>query len=284
MKRRSFGLLAVISGFLLILSCNNGDPLEERKAYMKILEGISDQQWERVSEQKIYFGHQSVGFNIMDGIKDIRSEHEKIDLNIKETDNPHDFSSPVFAHSANGVNMDRQSKIDGFQKKVNEGLGNHLDIAFFKFCYVDITVHTDIDELFQNYKAVIDELEKKYTDVKFMHICAPLTGYPSSLNGFFDRIKQRIKPILGKKNTIYADNIRRHEFNNLLKQQYPQEHIFDLAKVESTKQSGQRESFKRNGQEYYLLTREYTHDGGHLNELGKKVVAQKMLLWLAELN
>ena len=32
-------------------------------------------KWEKLAQKKIYFGHQSVGFNIMEGIKDVMKEH-----------------------------------------------------------------------------------------------------------------------------------------------------------------------------------------------------------------
>ena len=100
----------------------------------------------------------SVGFNIMDGVTDIMTDNDEIKFTIKETSAVNDFEKPVFAHSRNGANRDWQSKIDGFRDKINDGLGDKADIAFFKLCYVDITGETDVAELFESYRQTMNEL------------------------------------------------------------------------------------------------------------------------------
>ena len=61
------------------------------------------------------------------------------------------------------------------------------------------------------------------------------------------------------------------------------EPLFDLAMVESTYEDGSRYTFSANGHTYYALVPEYTKDGGHLNELGQKVAAEQLLIFLAGL-
>jgi len=277
MKHRSFGLLALISGFLFIFACSNGDNMQDSKAYMKILEGISDQQWKPVSDQKIYFGHQSVGFNIMDGITDIMAANEALDLIIKETSDLSNFDSPVFAHSRNGKNRDWQSKINGFRDKINDGLGGKADIAFFKLCYVDITSETDVAELFESYRQTMNELQKAHPDTVFLHTTAPLKTTKTSW-------KTWIKKLIGKEHIWeYADNIKRNEFNDLVRREYEATgRLFDIARIESTYADGARETFEKDGHTYASLVPSYTYDGGHLNETGRRMVAAHLLKLLAE--
>ncbi|MDZ7833609.1 MAG: hypothetical protein U5L07_17825 [Desulfobacterales bacterium] len=244
---------------------------------MKILEGISDQQWKPVSDQKIYFGHQSVGFNIMDGVADIMEGNDAIDLTIKETSDLSDFDEPVFAHSRNGENRDWQSKIDGFHNKINNGLGDNADIAFFKFCYVDIKGETDVAKLFESYRQTMGELQKAYPDTVFLHTTAPLKTTKTSW-------KTWIKKLIGKELIWeYADNIKRNEFNELVRGEYEASgKLLDIARIESTRPDGTRETFEMDGSTYAALVPSYTYDGGHLNETGRRMVAAYLLKLLAE--
>ena len=47
---------------------------------------------------------------------------------------------------------------------------------------------------------------------------------------------------------------------------------------------GTRCSFTKDGKTYYSMVPEYTTDGGHLNEIGRKKVAEQFLILLANLN
>ena len=71
-----------------------------------------------------------------------------------------------------------------------------------------------------------------------------------------------------------------HIYKEMLEQKKP---LFDLAAIESTAPDGTRASFVRDGKTYYQMVSDYTHDGGHLNELGQKRVAEQLLVFLAGL-
>jgi lysophospholipase L1-like esterase len=70
----------------------------------------------------------------------------------------------------------------------------------------------------------------------------------------------------------------------IINQYRDKEPIFDIAAVESTSPGGTRKSFNQNGKNYYVLADDYSRDGGHLNDLGKKVVAEQFLIFLARLS
>ncbi|BBO88550.1 hypothetical protein [Desulfosarcina ovata] len=80
------------------------------------MKDIPDASWEKLSQKKIYFGHQSVGYNIIDGIKDLMKENPKIKLNIVETKDVNGIKGGFLAHSTVGKNTDPKSKIDDFNK------------------------------------------------------------------------------------------------------------------------------------------------------------------------
>jgi lysophospholipase L1-like esterase len=71
----------------------------------------------------------------------------------------------------------------------------------------------------------------------------------------------------------------------LLRKNYEgKEPVFDLARIESTRPDGTRETFTQDGKTYYALVPAYTKDGGHLNKLGRKKVAEQLLLLLVSLS
>jgi len=62
------------------------------------------------------------------------------------------------------------------------------------------------------------------------------------------------------------------------------EPFFDLAKLESTFPNGSQSTFTKDGNIYAALVPDYTNDGGHLNEKGRRIVAEHLLVYLAQLS
>src|SRR5262245_22126476 len=61
--------------------------------------------WKQLASKKIYYGHQSVGSNIMEGVEELIKEHRQINLNIiKTTSATFTLLTPVFVHSEIGKN------------------------------------------------------------------------------------------------------------------------------------------------------------------------------------
>ena len=225
---------------------------------------------QQLATMKIYFGHQSVGYNIMDGIQNILKENPDSTLNIVETRDAKDFSQPVFAHSSNGRNLDPETKISDFVAAINNGIGNKADVAFFKFCYVDFNKSTDITQLFEKYKTEMAKLEQQNPETLFVHVTVPLTS-ESGLKGF-------IKKILGRDN-----NPERARFNNIIKETYKPSLIFDLAGYEATYPDGKQRYSTKGKEKILYLVPDYTHDGGHLNDTGRRIIAEKLINFIANL-
>lgn len=263
--------------FLFILfSCTNN--LEKNKGIKEIMNNkihLSKVDWDKLAQKKIYFGHQSVGYNIMDGVKDLATEENSV-LNIVEGSDLSAFNKPVFAHDRNGINKDPKSKIDGFYEKMKNGVGDTIDIASFKFCYIDFTAQTNVAEVFEYYKLKMSELELAYPNVEIIHFTVPLRTIQKGPKAF-------IKKLIGKSIGI-EDNYARKRFNELLLKEFAGKPLFDLAKLESTYPNGDREYVLKDNEKIYALVPDYTEDGGHLVTQGKIIIAENLLLFLAQLS
>jgi hypothetical protein len=269
----TMGLIAIA-----ITSCSGGKMEPTAKTTLPSLTSVPAETWQKLSQKKIYFGHQSVGNNIVDGIKEIMKDNPQIKLNIVETDSPQNFNTPIFAHSPIGKNTDPASKSLDFSEKMANGLGSKLDIAFFKFCYIDIIASTDAKKVFTGYQNNLAQTKKEFPNLTIIHVTAPLRVIQA------DGPRTWIKKLLGRPIGGYSDNIKREQFNNLLRSEYEgREPFFDLAAIESANPDGSRLSFTQNGKTGYALVPAYTNDGGHLNETGRRLVAEQFLILLANI-
>lgn len=264
----------IILSVLLLVGCNDESTMTG-KVSLHSLSDIPASTWEMLSRKNIYFGHQSVGDNIIDGINEVVESSEVIKLNIKNLNDVQKSDISVFAHSDIGNNGDIDSKLNDFNKNIREGFGGEVDLAFLKLCFWDVRRNTNIDEVFNNYKKTISSLKKEYPNTTFIHFTVPLMSHS---NDFIAKIKRIIKP-----DNDDLDNIKRNELNRLIVSEYMgKEPLFDLALIESTLPDGRRMAFSKDGKDYYYLPDEYTKDGGHLNKQAGKYVAERLLIELAQ--
>ncbi|UCC98570.1 MAG: hypothetical protein JSW66_01495 [Phycisphaerales bacterium] len=239
---------------------------------------VRAEHWANLSRAKIFFGRQSVGYNIIHGIADIADQYDQIELNIVETHAPAQVDRPMLAHARIGRNTDPHSKIESFKNIMNAGLGQKVDIAFFKFCYVDIMRDSDAQEIFDAYAAAIEGLKLRYSTTKFLHVTVPLCSMP---RGGKKGLKQAVKSLIGIPGVL-DDNIMRERYNELLRNAYSQaEPIFDIALMESTTPNGLKCHAAKRAQNVPVMVPEYSDDGGHLNARGRKRMAEQLLIILA---
>ena len=246
----------------------------------KSLNDVEQSKIDKLSSQKIYFGHQSVGNNILSGLQKIVNSNSKIQLRIVETDRPSDFLAPIFAHSKVGQNTDPFSKINDFSKKIESGIGGKADIALLKFCYIDINSETDVHLIFNEYRSSLERLKQSYPQTTFIYSTVPL----KTVTGIKVSLKRLIKKIMGKPENSYGDNNNRNKLNELIRKEYAgKKHLFDLAALESTFIDGRRAVYQSEGQSFEMLVPKYTDDGGHLNETGQRIIAEQFLIFLTSL-
>lgn len=238
--------------------------------------GIDTATFAILHHKRIYFGHQSVGANILAGIQDMGRTDPAFALNIVESCKPDAYNEPVLGHSRIGRNHDPRSKIDGFSEVLGAGLGNRVDMALFKFCYVDVTDGSDYTGLFDYYRNVMKQLARAYPHTQLIHVTLPVTVMPGLLRRIVGNLRRR-------PNRAAHDNLARAEFNRLLIQTYAEiAPVFDLAGVESTTASGRAVRYALRGREFRTLVPSYSSDGRHLSETGRRVVASKFLHFLAK--
>jgi hypothetical protein len=264
---------AFILIFLLLFPWSEVSMSDTIKEFSSIKD-VPESVWRELSRTRIYFGHQSVGYNILDGIRDLMAENPEIELDIRETKNPEQLESAVFAHSEIGENTRPKSKVDGFANVLRGGVGDWADIAFFKFCYLDFQGDMEPAAVFELYRDSVSRLKKSYPNLVFIHLTTPLTSQQKGLKAW-------IKKVLGRPLRGFDDNVKRQEFNELVRNEfkYP-DRVFDLADIESTTPHGEREHFIRAGVKYPSLAEAYTDDGAHLNRFGSKVAAARLLVYL----
>ena len=205
---------------------------------------LSSQEIDKINSHYTFFGHQSVGENILEGVSGLNSPYNQVLMN--------DFYV--------GENENPNSKINDFANKIKTKInkGTTINCALFKFCYVDFYDGSDVQTIFDNYKNTINTLKNNYPNIIFAHVTVPLTTKGDA-----------------------ADNLYRNRFNNLLRNYFGNDYILDLAEIESTASDGASCMSNYSGENVYALCDEYTDDGGHLNAKGSKRVAGAFVNMLA---
>ena len=164
---------------------------------------------------------------------------------------------------------------------MNQGSGAAPTSRSSNFATLDITSEAEVLKTFETYKAMIRRVKQRYPNLTLVHVTVPLTRSDTGLNAM---LKTWIKKVVGKKSGGPYANIGRERLNGLLRKEYEgQDPLFDLAAIESTSPSGEPVTFPYEGKRYPSLYSGYTSDGGHLNESGKRVVAERLLLLLARI-
>ncbi len=266
----------IVSLCLFLAGCERGGAVHEPADRPVTLDQITKAEWDRLASRKIVFGHQSVGANILEGIRALLAEHPEIRLNIVDGRADAPDLEPGLAHFLIGRNGDPRSKHEAFRAFFESHPGARDGVGLYKLCYLDIDAATDPARLFEEYKANIGILRSKYPALQIVHVTSPLT----TVEGPFKLI---IKRLLGRV-TDRDLNAKRNEYNRLLIQEYSgHDPIFDLARIESTSKNGSRSFFTETNRPIYTLASELTSDGGHLNEVGRLVAAEQFLVLLAKL-
>lgn len=266
--------VALILSAILLTSCQEKGMEILRDSYAS-LDAISQDNWDALARKKIFFGHKSVGANILEGIREVLGQRPAIKLEIRETTEPDDFAKPVFAHAPIGKNKEPLSKLERFKEIMASGVGRAADIAFFKFCFIDIDHSTDIDSLFESTVKLTESLERQFPSLKIVPFTVPLLSRPVGL-------KARLEKFLGRLPWYEEDNVRRNQFNDKLRARFKGA-LFDLASIESRIDGQKKATFRADGKTYELLYRPYTDDGGHLNPVGRQIVAIELLKKLAHI-
>ncbi len=224
---------------------------------------ITTPEWQALEKKRVIFGHQSVGYNILNGVTRLADRSGvKIDIHEQRTA----ASGQGISHFTIGKNGDPLSKIQDFAAAIDAGAAQGADIALMKLCYVDFNADTNARQVADNYIATLESLSQRHPGTNFVAVTAPLQAAQTGPKAW-------LKRFMGKQPNGYSDNARRAEFNTLLRERYlPAGRLFDLARIESNPNDTYCK-VNVGGQEVEALCPELTNDGGHLNERGQELVA-----------
>lgn len=236
---------------------------------------LTAEELQRVANKRVYFGHQSVGDNIVQGLRDLMADDPRLALNLVHADEA-SAKGPVFLEFHIGSNGDPGSKDLAYAAVMDKGAGDQDGIAIYKYCFVDINASSDIESMFQQYAKDVKVMKHRYPGLTFVHVTVPLTTVEAGWKAF-------LKSMMGRTTERDVDT-KRNQYNDLLRQTYAgREPIFDLAEAESTLPNKSRSYVTVKGKQIYILASEYSSDGGHLNEVGRRWVASHLLAALANL-
>ena len=137
---------------------------------------------------------------------------------------------------------------------------------------------SDPGEVFEYYSSTISALEERFPDTVFVHSTIPIESRTSSVPR---ALKEAIKSVIGRPGVV-EDNSVRQRYNELLRSHYSDnEPVFDIARSEATRPDGSMAYRTAGSDKVFLMDGRYSDDGGHLNQLGRKHVAEQLLITLA---
>ncbi len=226
---------------------------------------------ERVAQSQVFFAHQSVGQNVLDGVRRVYAGHGLRPPRVSEPGAQAAGIDEVLI----GTNGDPLGKITAFDAAIRSGEGDRADVAVLKLCYVDIEAGTDVDAIFHSYRDTLTHLQRDYPSLAFVAATVPLSSQRD--------LKRRVKAVLGRDAGLGpADNAARERFNAQIRAAYgAQGRLFDVAAAESTGPDGQRVSYEHEGARYYALLDQYSADQAHLNAAGSEAAARAFLAAVA---
>ncbi|MEI7554579.1 hypothetical protein [Candidatus Chlorohelix sp.] len=207
---------------------------------------IPQQYLDRARNLKILFNHQSVGYNVLEGLDALaQSNPDRYSLTTADVEEPNWYlENNGVGGFTRGENEDPASKVAGFKELFdNEGYADRVQVAMMKFCFVDNTASAS--KIWETYRNGMNYLETKYPKVKFVWWTMPLM---TDGNQIRDQYNKLVRDYVKANNKI----------------------LFDIADIESHEPSGKAVSDNN----YLALFNDYSSDGGHLNEQGSQRVAQ----------
>lgn len=226
-------------------------------------------EWEHFKQLHIVFGHQSVGANLIMGVRALAKE-QNIELAI--ADSAITERDVVIRQFFIGVNGDPASKLDAFRAALQQGASEYANIAQMKFCFIDFNNDIDAKALATTYIEQTAALSRQYPNIVFIATTSPLTTIQTGPKAW-------LKRLLGRQPAGYLENSRRYAFNQALRAHYGNSRrLFDLAAIESLHGTS---TFEFDNQTIEALAPTISSDGGHLNELGQHLIAAA---WIHQLS
>jgi hypothetical protein len=249
--------------------------MTQQQVAIPSLRDVTDEQWRRLAQRRVFFGHQSVGEDILAGVAEVLREHPAIGLRVVETDDPARMREPGLYHARIGKNYHPRTKLERFRELVPAAMADG-GVALLKYCYVDVNGKTDPGALFEEYRREVDALRAAHPRLTIVHVTLPLE---TDWGTYF-----HWKRVIRNQLTTHRElNRLRLAFNERMRAAYGgREPVFDLAHLQSVGPDGTVQAVRYRFRKVPVLARAWTHDGGHLNEPGRRRIAEAFLVTLAQ--
>lgn len=227
-----------------------------------------------LSRRRVFVGHQSVGMNVLDGVRLLASE-AGARLEVVDVTEARGQGEGALLHAFLPANGRPELKLESYARVLGAGPAQDPDLALMKFCWADFDRATDARALFARYQATLAGLRRVAPRTTFVHVTVPLTTVQGGVKAF-------VKRLLGRTPYGVEENARRDDYNVLLRAAYAgREPLFDLAAIEATGPDGSPVTVEWGTRRVPALAAAYTDDGGHLNDAGRRRAARALIALLA---
>lgn len=222
----------------------------------------------KVATLRVAFAHQSVGNDILAGVRTL-SQETQVPITIIETRAPEPDRPGIF-HYTVGRNTEPDLKMNDF---AGTTAAVPADVAVLKLCYVDVDAKTQPQALADRYIATLESLQRNNPATRYVAVTVPVTTVQSGPRAW-------VKKAMGRAPAGYAENARRQLVNERLRAHFKDGRLFDLAQFEATAGAGDRR-VRYEGRTVDVLDAGLSSDGGHLNERGQRALAEQFVRFLA---
>jgi hypothetical protein len=205
-------------------------------------EGLSTAERDRIKAARVFFGHQSVGMNVLEGAA-------ALGFGFDQVGGAADYQRPRLGHAfidSNGAPLQKMSSFEGFVSRLAG-----VELAAMKLCWVDFDGNTDVAKLQAAYVETVNRIVDTQPKLRLVHVTTPLkTGGPANN-------ETRLAHGEWMKNTYRGKAV-----------------VLDLAAIQSTNPDG---TACLSGGVRALCPR-YASDDGHLNAEGRARAARALLV------
>ena len=230
--------------------------------------GLGEARIAAASALDVYFEHASVGQNVVDGIDALASS---TDLSSGHASWSDESTAISWFASNDGLvdnhrgNPGAEAKISTFQGDMTDALAAAVDVAMFKFCWIDAPEgETAATTLFDSVRRVMEALEAAYPSVAFVWWTMPIETEQTSY-GYDIEARQS-----------YNDKVRAYCGDQ-------GKWLLDIADIEGHDETGEAATLDIGGTSYEALCPDYAADTGHLNSAGAQKLAKAYWRLLAEI-
>jgi hypothetical protein len=142
------GLALAWLGICAFVAACGGGAVEGKRVDLRSVRELPESELSRLRAARVFFGHQSVGGDIMAGVEDLLRTEPRLRLRVVPLQDAGAASGPFFAHAKIGENGQPTGKTDAFVGVLEQDLRGRVDVAVHKYCFVDISTSTDVASLF----------------------------------------------------------------------------------------------------------------------------------------